>query len=244
MRKGFVFVALALLLVSMAQPAPARTRIERWLDVTGDYWNEKQAERWSATANGRLNIIMGVRSKINTALDITYGKNGDDVIANQQLRLSGSYVYDASRTTSFTLRSAMRTLVPDGSLDTQTPGYSTSIDLENNLTMWNYISRRLGLTTGIEYWVRTTGQMAGVSTELEYKQPFGKYLTKAELLQRVKLGWETGGVIGIKSTTRFQYDISRRMSLVLEGIYALNNALGSYDLVYRYQTANVVYHFY
>ena len=241
MRKCLVLLVLALVLVSIVQQAPARMRIERWLDVTGDYWEQGDNKRWSGTANGNLNIIMGVRSRINTGVNVTYGMDGESVIATQELRVSGGYVYDASRATSYSLQSTMRTLTPDASTST---GYTTDIYMQTNLTMWKYLSRRFGLTLGLENWIKPADKFTNIFTELQYQQPFGKYLTKANLLQRIFIGarFPMGSNYDVKSTTAFTYDITRRLSFVFEGVYtySISNSM----LTWRYQRANIVYHFY
>jgi len=240
MRKATALFLAVLLASVMSNAAFARNRIERWADVSGSYFNEGDNVKWTLTGLGRLNLIRGVKSIINTGVDLTVGENGAAVAAEQQFRLFGRYGYNLSRTTTLNVDSTMRTLTPDSS----TKGYTEDITVQTNLYAWKYLSRRLSWSLGMENWIRTSGNINRIFTEGSYVRPFGRYLSKANLIQRLYFTKDIGGNDDeIKTTTVFTYDFYKRVSLTLTGIFAFQRKI-DWAVGWTQKSANIVYHFF
>ena len=241
MRKVSVLFLAVLLALVMSNAAFARNRIERWADVSGNYFNEGDNVKWTLTGLGRLNLIMGVKSTISTGVDMTVGENGSAIAAEQQFRLFGRYGYNLSRTTTLNVDSTMRTLTPDAST---VKGYTEDTTVQTNLYAWKYLSRRLSWSLGMENWVRTTGNINRIFTEGSYIRPFGRYLSKANLTQRIYFTKDIGGSDDeIKTTTIITYDFYKRVSLTITGIFAFQRKVG-WEVGWSQNTVNMVYHFF
>lgn len=230
MKKILVVVTAVVLMFVLADAVSARTRVEKWLDLTGNYnYNGETGENWKADVEGHLNFIMGVKSRLDTRLNLIYGKDGDSYINDQKLEAGFDYNYNASRQTKYTLGIAGYTLKRKevGAGTGIYTDYSEDITVKADALLDKYISRRWTWKAGIENWYYSIDKVytLKVVTRLLYNVPFGRYLSKATLNQEIFLGREVfgGNLYTMASITRFSYELYKRITLEMEAQFVFDS---------------------
>ena len=248
--KRFLTVLFVLLLViGLSQQAFARTRIERWMDVSGNYnYNGTTGLSWNVSTQGYLNFVMGVNSRLNTTLDMTLGMDGTNYTNDTSLLVSANYSYNASRYTSYTLGSSFLTLQRDS---VNQAVLNENSQVQTDALLSKYISRRLSWRAGFEHWYYSAqAAKFKLTTRLLYNVPFGKYLSKASLSEDIFFGRTLGAnaLNEISTRTIFTYDFYKRMSLVVTAQFVFNSPGSDFfswsKSSWDEKKIELVYHFY
>ncbi len=255
MRKCMSLILVAGFLVVLTGTAAARTRVEKWMDVSGSYTN-KDVESgnmvdWMVTLDGNLNFIMGVRQEIRTRLKLTAGEAissvGKSVRTEQELNLNLDYTYKASRYTSF---SVVTNPVAFEGVELSTTTFGDSLKVRSTVSMNKYISKRFDWTLGLENWMYGNTVLEKnknrIYAEIMYFQPFGRYQSKVNLTQKLNFTKDIAGSDDeVISTTVVSYELYKRLTLDFNGAFALQRKNGwSVNKLWKNIFTGLTWHWY
>jgi len=236
-------------LVMLSTSAFARTRVERYMDVSGNgYYAANDKYSWSASVAGDLRFWFGGWSDLDTTLSLTTGKtkNGATITnaANQQLKLIMNYQYYLGEVlgkfSTWSLYFAPSTTKGDNIGFTQAD-FSSSTEFNTKFNM--AVTRRLDWKIGY-----ASLQGNWFETRFTYTKPIGKYLSKANLVEllMLRIGEDTGGNFTWKpyTGTVLDYTLYKRITLQIVANFEWNNRLGFGAPSYKELTTSILYRFY